>query len=165
MSEVRCRPAGAEDFRFLATMLGESAVWRPDKPSPTANEVLADLNLAHYIEGWPRPGDSGVVAEDGGPVGAAWYRAFAADRPGYGFVSEAVPELAIAVAAGRRHEGIGRQLLVALIEASEAQAVPGLSLSVNIENPARQLYESLGFELVGPVRDTALTMIRQASAT
>jgi hypothetical protein len=31
VDEIRCRPAGAEDFTFLATMLGEAAVWQPDK--------------------------------------------------------------------------------------------------------------------------------------
>jgi len=40
---VRCRPAEVGDFDFLATMLGEAAVWRPDKPTPTAGEVLAGL--------------------------------------------------------------------------------------------------------------------------
>ncbi|MCZ7535707.1 MAG: hypothetical protein M5T61_07075 [Acidimicrobiia bacterium] len=42
MDDVRCRPARAEDFTFLATMLGEAAVWRPDKAPPTADQVLAD---------------------------------------------------------------------------------------------------------------------------
>ena len=36
---------------------------------------------------------------------------------GYGFVAEDVPELSIAVIASRRHEGIGRRLLVDLIDA------------------------------------------------
>ena len=46
VKEVRCRPAGPEDFAFLATMLGESAVWRPDKPTPTSDQVLADPRYA-----------------------------------------------------------------------------------------------------------------------
>ena len=36
---VHCRPAGVDDFSFLATMLGEAAVWRPDKPTPTAESA------------------------------------------------------------------------------------------------------------------------------
>ena len=67
---------------------------------------------------------------------------------GYGFVAEDVPELAIAVIASRRHEGIGRRLLVDLIEASVAQGYAALSLSVNDGNPARGLYESVGFQPV-----------------
>jgi GNAT superfamily N-acetyltransferase len=163
VNEIRCRPAGTEDFTFLATMLGEAAVWRPDKPTPTAEQVMADPRYALYLAGWPRQGDYGLVAEQGGPVGAAWYRTYTEANHGYGFVAEDVPELSIAVIASRRHEGIGRRLLVDLVEASEAQGWAALSLSVNHANPARALYESVGFEPVGPARETSLTMIRHAT--
>src|SRR4051812_35025514 len=162
MEEVRCRPAEAEDFTFLATMLGESAVWRPDKPTPTAEEVLADPRYARYLAGWPRPGDHALVAEQDGPVGAAWYRTFTEASHGFGFVATGVPELAIAVIASRRREGIGRRLLVELIEAGEAQGYEALSLSVNLGNPARGLYESVGFQQVGKTRESSVTMIRYA---
>src|SRR3954452_20124448 len=107
MEEDRCRPAEAEDFMFLATMLGESAVWRPGKPTPTADEVLADPRYARYLVGWPRRGDHALVAEQDGPVGAAWDRTFTEASHGFGFVATDVPELAIAVVASRRREGIG----------------------------------------------------------
>jgi GNAT superfamily N-acetyltransferase len=145
VDEIRCRRAGSEDFTFLATMLGEAAVWRPDKPTPTAEQVMADPRYARYLAGWPRPGDYGLVAEQDGPVGAAWYRTFAEANHGYGFVAEDVPELSIAVIASRRHEGIGRRLLIDLIEAGVAQGHLAMSLSVAEDNPARRLYESLGF--------------------
>ena len=162
MKDVRARPAAAEDFTFLATMLGEAAVWRPDKPTPTADQVLADPRYALYLAGWPRQGDYGLVAEQDGPVGAAWYRTFTEASHGYGFVAADVPELAIAVIASRRHEGIGRRLLIDLINASIGQGYPALSLSVREENPARGLYESNGFvpvEIVG----SSWTMIRHAA--
>lgn len=84
-AEVRNRPADAADLRFLATMLGEAAVWRPDKPTPTADEVLADPRYSMYLDGWPREGDAGLVAEHGGPVGAAWYRTYTEASHGHGF--------------------------------------------------------------------------------
>ncbi len=143
-------------------MLGEAAVWRSDKPTPTADQVLADPRYAMYLAGWPRRGDYGLVAERGGPVGAAWYRTFTEMSHGYGFVAEDVPELAIAVIASRRHEGIGRQLLIDLIEASVAQGHPALSLSVRRDNPARGLYEEVGFQPV-EVHGTSWTMIRHAA--
>ncbi len=130
-----CRPAEADDVGFLATMLGEAAVWRPEKRTPTGEEVMADPRYEMYLRGWPRPGDVGVVAEDDAPVGAAWYRTFTEADHAYGFVGEDVPELAIAVVASRRGEGIGRRLLVALIEASVAQGCPALSLSVQRGEP------------------------------
>jgi GNAT superfamily N-acetyltransferase len=164
VNDVRVRPAGPEDFTFLATMLGEAAVWRPDKPTPTADQVLADPRYARYLAGWPRQGDYGLVAERGGPVGAAWYRTFTAASHGFGFVAEDVPELAIAVIESRRHEGIGRRLLIDLIDASVAQGYPALSLSVAERNPARGLYESVGFVSVEK-HGSSWTMVRPAAGS
>jgi GNAT superfamily N-acetyltransferase len=162
MKGVRCRSAGPEDFTFLATMLGEAAVWRPDKPTPTADQVLADPRYAMYLAGWPRPGDYGLVAEQDEPVGGAWFRTFTEAIHGHGFVAEDVPELAIAVIDSRRREGIGRRLLVDLINASVDQGYPALSLTVVEANPARSLYESVGFI---PVQKHGLswTMVRHAA--
>jgi len=162
VEHVECRPAGVEDFTFLATMLGEAAVWRPDKPTPTAEQVMADPRYAMYLAGWPRQGDYGLIAEQGGPVGAAWYRTYTAANHGYGFVAEDVPELSIAVIASRRHEGIGRRLLINLIEASVTQGSRAMSLSVAENNPARGLYESTGFVLVDK-HGHSWTMVRDAA--
>ena len=161
MSAVHCRPAEPDDFTFLATMLGEAAVWRPEKHTPTADEVMADPRYAMYLDGWPRGGDYGLIAEDDGPVGAAWYREYSEACHGHGFVAEDVPELSIAVVASRRSQGIGRRLLVGLVEASVAQGYRALSLSVAEANPARALYESVGFVETGR-HGTTCTMLRLA---
>lgn len=159
MKDIRCRPAEAEDFRFLATMLGEAASrHRP----PTADQVLADPRYAMYLDGWPRHGDYGLVAEQDEPLGAAWYRTYTEANHGFGFVSADVPELSIAVVASRRGQGIGRRLRVDLIEASVYQGHPALSLSVNNRNPARLLYESVGFVQVER-RELGSTMVRHAT--
>ncbi|MCB0772088.1 MAG: GNAT family N-acetyltransferase [Flavobacteriales bacterium] len=47
----------------------------------------------------------------------------------------------IAVDAGQRGKGIGRRLM----EAAIANCTGGIALHVEPDNPARQLYESLGF--------------------
>lgn len=158
---IRCRPAAGEDLPFLATMLGEAAVWRPDKPTPTGDEVMADSRYAMYLTGWPRPGDFGLVAEQRGPVGAAWYRTYTEANHGYGYVAADVPELSIAVVASHRHEGIGRRLLVDLIDASVAQGYAAISLSVAEDNPARGLYESTGF-VPSHKHGHSWTMVRHA---
>lgn len=161
MKDVQYRSAGPEDFTFLATMLGEAAVWRPDKPTPTGDQVLADPRYSMYLAEWPRPGDYGLIAEQDAPVGAAWYRMYTEASHGYGFVAEDIPELSIAVFASRRREGIGRRLLVDLINASDSQGYPALSLSMAEANPARRLYVSVGFV---PVEKHGLswTMVRYA---
>ena len=161
VNEIRCRSAGTEDLTFLATMLGEAAVWRPDKPTPTADGVMADSRYARYLTGWPRHGDYGLVVEHDGPVGAAWYRTYTEGNHGYGFVAEDVPELSIAVVAAYRREGIGHRLLIDLVDASVAQGYRAVSLSVAVNNPARGLYESAGFIAVEK-RERSWTMIRHA---
>jgi ribosomal protein S18 acetylase RimI-like enzyme len=143
-------------------MLGEAAVWRPEKPTPTGEEVLADPRYAVYLAGWPRTGDLALIAEDGGPVGAAWYRTYTEASHGHGFVAADIPELSIAVVAPRRQEGIGRALLTELVEASVAQGHRALSLSVAEENPARRLYRSLGFDDVSK-HGWTWTMVRWAT--
>jgi len=143
-------------------MLGEAAVWRPENPTPSGDQVLADPRYMRYLVGWPREGDYGLVAEQDRPIGAAWYRTFTEADPGLGFVADDVPELAIAVVESRRHEGIGRRLLVALIEASNAQGHRALSLCVAEANPARHLYDSVGFVDVAK-HGGSWTMIRHAA--
>lgn len=142
-------------------MLGMAAFWRPDTPTPTGDEVMTDARYAMYLAGWPRPGDFGLVAEGDEPVGAAWYRTFTEAEHGHGFIEEDVPELAIAVVASRRTEGIGLRLLVDLINASVAQGFAAISLVVREDNPARRLYESTGFVVIER-RGTSWKMIRHA---
>ena len=131
-------------------MLYEAAFWDPTQPRPPLDQALAQPYLARYIEGWPRAGDAGVLAEDesGEPIGAAWYRFFSVEAPGYGFMDEGVPELTIAVAPGQRGKGVGTALLGALLSTARNGGIPALSLSVARENRAAGLYERHGFRRI-----------------
>jgi HAD superfamily hydrolase (TIGR01509 family) len=143
----RIRAAEAGDEPLLEAMLELAAGWRePGTPPPVAPE-LRDL----YVAGFGRPGDGGAVAEEleGAGAGAAWFRLFEPDRPGYGFVAPDVPELSLAVAPGHRRRGLGRDLLEFALRQAEAAGHREVSLSVEPDNPARRLYERLGFEKVG----------------
>ena len=117
-------------------------------------------NSAHYVAGWPRPGDRGVVAEAGQPVGAAWLRTFSPEDPGYGFVEAAVPELSVGVVPGWRGRGVGTRLLEALLAQARAQGLAAVSLSVEPDNPALRLYERFGFVAVGDVGGSLTMLLR-----
>jgi GNAT superfamily N-acetyltransferase len=143
---VRIREASTEDLPFLLEMWHMAAFWQPEVFQLTVEEALNVPEVARYIEGFGREGDLGLVAEaDGRPLAAAWYRSFDADEPGYGFVDEATPELAIAVAPHARRRGVATALLQALADAARSRGVLALSLSVNADNPSRRIYERAGF--------------------
>ena len=118
----------------------------------------ADVPLERYVAGWGRRGDDAVVAIDEfQPVGAAWFRLFEADEPGYGFVDENTPELTIAIVPSRRGKGLGEQLLISLLDRAREEGYARISLSVEADNPAIRLYEQHGFAKVGD-RAGALVM-------
>ena len=147
---MNIRPVTKDDVPFLRKMMYEAARWNPDWPREPIEEVLADPALLRYHQGWGRPGDGGVIAElEGEPVGAAWYRLFTAEQPGYGFVDEKTPELGIAVVPLHRRKGIGETLLRALMVQAREDGYQALSLSVAVHNRSRMMYERVGFE---PVR-------------
>jgi ribosomal protein S18 acetylase RimI-like enzyme len=157
---VTLRPARGDDGPFLTRMLIEAAFWRPGSRAATVRDVPADPALAHYIAGWPRTGDLGVVAEEATqPVAAAWLRRFSAGDPGYGFVDEATPELTIGVLADHRGKGIGRQLLERLLLESRSAGLSQVSLSVEQDNHvARRLYARVGFRDLA-ASGNAVTMV------
>lgn len=149
------RTAQADDIELLKEALYISVVWDEDEPS-TLEQVVGHPELAQYWENWGRPGDLGVVAErDGKYLGAAFGRLFTADRPSYGFVDEQTPEVGIGIIEGERRKGLGRQMMLQLEGLYREFGSNRLSLSVNFTNPARRLYESLGYTEVGQDENSA----------
>jgi GNAT superfamily N-acetyltransferase len=155
VSEVLLRKGGAQEVRFLRDMLHHAYYWRERVPGSL---------VSRYVRGWGRPGDTALIAlENGFPVGAAWFRVFSGAEPGYGFVDESTPELAIAVVPSKRGHGVGDDLLSALIQKAQSAGYERLSLSVEPGNPARKLYERHGFEVVDE-GDEAWTMVAELAS-
>lgn len=95
--------------------------------------------------GWGRVGDSGCVAMRGvEALGAAWLRLWPGDDKGFGYISDEIPELAIAVIPHYRGKGIGTKLLVQVLDQANGQ-FPDISLNVRQGNAALRLYERAGF--------------------
>jgi ribosomal protein S18 acetylase RimI-like enzyme len=150
------RRGGRQDVRFLRDMLHHAYYWREREPGEGSGPVSL------YVKGWGRPGDTALIAvEDGFPVGAAWYRLFRRDQPGYGFIDEETPELAIAVVPSRRGHGLGEALLEALAERARAEGYRALSLSVPSEDDTLiEFYEKHGFSTVHEDGGDSVTMQR-----
>jgi GNAT superfamily N-acetyltransferase len=144
------RRGGQLDVPFMRSMLTHAYNWH-------VTLFDTDVPLARYVDGWGRPGDTVLVAMDGGHrVGAGWYRLFRPSAPGYGFVDERTPELTIAVVPGRRGEGIGQELLAGLLERARGAGHQAVSVSVEKDHPEVQIYEQAGFE---QVRETEHALI------
>lgn len=158
------RLANQDDLPFLREMMYEASYWDAGQPRPTMEEALADPRIAAYVEDWVRPGDAGlIVTEDDlhRPIAAAWYRLFSEENPGYGFVDEQTPEVAIAVVEEFRGRHIGSALLEALKRLAKAQGHERLSLAVEQNNlRARLLYAKTGFRQVREDRENVVMVVR-----
>lgn len=148
------RPVGIQDVRFLRDMLRHAYHWRLSEDT--------ERPVYRYVQNWGRRGDAGVLALDGPHAyGAAWYRLFTAEEPGFGYVDERTPELTIAIVPSRRGKGAGQELLEALLARAREEGYEAISLSA--EKGQIPYYERFGFE---PVRETdqAVTMLARLGA-
>jgi ribosomal protein S18 acetylase RimI-like enzyme len=141
MSNVVIRAATPEDLDLLWEYLAIASA------EPNGAAAKAVPIVASYLKDWPRPGDFGLIAEqDGVPLGAVCARQFSPSDEKFPF-GDGTPELSIGVSEPARGKGIGEMLLRALIAEAAARGL-GLGLSVRHTNPARRLYERLGFRAV-----------------
>lgn len=145
----KIRPLNSADESFLWEMLYQALYVPPGAP-PFPPEIVQQPEISRYVAGWGRADDAGFVAlleETLEPVGAVWIRLLQGAGRGYGYIDDATPELTIALQPAARGQGVGTQLLTNMIAAARSQ-YPALSLSVASENPARRLYQRLGFTVV-----------------
>jgi ribosomal protein S18 acetylase RimI-like enzyme len=160
---VTIRPIQPDDEPFLWDMGWEAMAVDAGLRSLGRDAAFAIPHVRRYLDGWGRVGDAAVIAgtEDGQRLGAAWYRLFPAEDPGWGFVAPDVPEIGIGVAVAARSKGVGSALLDALLTLAREQGYRAVSLSVDRHNPAQRLYQRKGFRDAGvsDATDTSLTMI------
>lgn len=134
----------------------------PDGHEPFPKEITSEPEIARYVLDWGKTNDDGFAALDPvtqRPLGAVWIRLFASDNPGYGYVDDCTPELSIAILPRYRNQGLGTGLLNRMIDEAGKQYA-GLSLSVGSANPAKRLYERLGFEVIDQ-EGTSVTMLKR----
>ncbi len=153
------RNGGHLDVPFIRSMLTHAYNWHVSK-------LETDIPLSRYVDGWGRPGDTALIAIEGGHrLGAAWYRLFRAAAPGFGFVDEGTPELTVAVVPGRRGEGIGQALLRGLIERAQADGYSALSASVQKDHSEVGIFEESGFERLGESEHTVTLRLSLVTPT
>jgi GNAT superfamily N-acetyltransferase len=146
------------DVPFLRSILVYAYNWH-------VNRLDTEIPISRYVDSWGRHGDRALIAMAGGhSVGAGWYRLFPASSPGYGFIDETTPELTIVVVPSRQREGIGKQLLAALLAKAAQDGHTAISVSVANDDAQAKKYLGEGFELVGE-RGETLTLRRPLEHT
>lgn len=159
--DYQIRALTAEDEAIVWEMLTYAA----QQPSIASTRELPFL--ARYAANWGRTGDLGYVATSNNTsLGAAWLRFWVGADRGFGYVSDDIPELGLAVSPDYRGDGIGTQLLTQIL-AMAREKFPAVSLSVRSDNPVMRLYTRSGFVKVAgsdhPNRtdSTSFTMLCQ----
>lgn len=109
--------------------------------------AIAALERASFSDPWTEDGFRSLLS------GHALVAEAGAELVGYGFARHAADVgeiLNVAVAPAARRQGIARALVAGLLEALHAVGVAEVFLEVRESNdPARILYEALGFAPVG----------------
>ena len=80
-------------------------------------------------------------------VGAVWARIM----KDYGHIDDQTPSLALALVPGVRGHGIGTALMKSMFTELKRRGYDTVSLSVQKSNPAKHLYDRLGFIQIGSV--------------
>ena len=162
--QAAIRRLTVRDLPIVHRVLYLAIGWDEPEGLPPQEVAMQHPALAMYFEGWGRAGDGGCVATvDAQFAGAAYYRLFTEEVHGDGYIAPDVPEIAIAVEAPYRGLGIGKRLMESLAETARRDGADRLSLSVHRPNPARRLYERLGYETLED-NDTSVVMVLDLGA-
>ncbi|GIP05505.1 N-acetyltransferase [Paenibacillus lautus] len=160
MNSYHIRVAGREDAPFLREMLYES-LYVPEGGEPFSRDILEEPFMKKYVEDWGRAGDLGYIAVNaaGKPSGSITIRYFDEGNKGFGYVSDDIPELGMALIPESRGQGLGTALMKVLFRGMKERGIQKVSLSVAPDNAAAmKLYERFGFQEAG-MCGTSITMV------
>ena len=139
MTQVVCRPVVPADEPFLRHVYGstrerELAVvpWTDEQKSAFVTSQF-DAQARYYREAYPDASFE-VIEVDGMPAGRLYI-----DRS-----PSEIRIVDITLASEHRGHGIGSGLVQGILEQGRASGRP-VTIHVEFENPARRLYERLGF--------------------
>lgn len=159
---MKIRELKSEETAFLKEAL-YGAIYLPPGKERLPREIIELPELNRYISDFGRQDDCCLVAElNGILIAAIWIRIFPESAKGYGYVDEFTPELSMSVVEEYRKKGIGTQLLKAMIAEIENKPYRQISLSVDKENYAYDLYKKHGFVVYSETHDS-VTMIRKSN--
>lgn len=144
-SDIRREDPFNPDFKRAENFRASAFV---GSPIGSITESKADCEVGTVPAG--RLGMAPVGQVRAVPVGAAWLRTFNHENPGYGFVEDGIPEVAIAIRPGAVGRRLSQPLVLGLLDYARELGYPGVSLAVHDDNVrAAKAYTKAGFTLVG----------------
>ena len=157
---IKIREIKKDEYEFLREMLYE-AIYFPDENQKLPKSVVFEPHLSKYVDDFGRRGDLAfVLIVERKLVGAIWARLFSETDKSYGFVDEETPEFSMAIKEVYRNKGFGHQLMMKLFEKLKTNGFEKVSLSVDKQNRAVNLYKKFGFETISE-EGTAYTMLKR----
>ena len=153
---VIIREMKEHEYDLLAQFLYH-AIFQKEGDPPLRTDIIEEPEIQLYIEDFGRLNDHALVAEyENRVVGAVFTRYI----HGYGYVDDKTPELTISVLKEYRRKGIGTALLEAMVALLREYQYEKVSISVQKENPAFQLYLRLGFTIVEDKGEDVVMILR-----
>ena len=145
------RPATEEDRPTIHRLHRLTEVWDGDRDIDDDLGPKFAADDVKYVDRWSAERDGAIIAEIGGDVaGGAWLRHFTADDPGSGYISDEIPEVAIALEPDFTGRGLGKKLMATALDFARDRGAPAVSLTVDENNErAYRSYLAAGFEFVG----------------
>ena len=155
MAEIR--PLKSEEIPLLEEFLYQ-AIFIPSGLEPLPSSILKEPELEMYIKDFGQQPDDWVLAAEvnGQLVGAVWVRIM----KDYGYFDDQTPSLSISFLPDFRGQGLGQQLMTAMLGLLKAKDYPSVSLSVSKDNPALRFYQRLGFVTVEEREEDYLMLCR-----
>ena len=138
------RAIHSEEVHVLREFLYE-AIFVPEGYSLPDKSIIDSPELQAYIKDFGSSKDDKcfVAEEDGKIIGAVWCRIM----NDYGHIDDSIPSLAISVHKEYRRQGIGTELMRAMLDELKHAGYSGVSLSVQKANYVVKMYQHLGFEV------------------
>lgn len=146
MGNYTIREIKPSEINVLKDFLYE-AIFQKDEDNLISKDIIKQPEISVYIDNFGKPDDNCLVAEiDGKIVGAVWTRILAGNPKGFGNVNNKTPEFAISLYKDYRNQGIGKKLMLCMLELLKDKGYKQTSLAVQKENYAYNLYSALGFK-------------------
>lgn len=152
ITQYTIRQIRKEEIPLLDDFLYEAIYIPPDFVGTVPHDIIyKDESVYSFIKDFGKfDDDYAFVAEVNGKiVGAVWSRT----NEGYGNINSSIPHLAISLLKDFRSQGIGTAMMKHILHFLKGKGYTQVSLGVNKQNYAVNMYEKVGFRIIGDGAD------------